>query len=158
VTARADAWGGTAASAVWFAAKAGLGANVEGHRPVAAASAGALAVCVHDCIMCPWDVVKQRLQLGYYRTLRPVPVERGCGPVNKLTVPRLGGPVAAGHSGGVWDSIRTVAKTEGVGAFFVAYPTTLLMNVPYHGVMVAANESLKKLLSGPTVGTVRCAR
>jgi len=132
-----------------------LGANVEGHRPVAAASAGALAVCVHDCIMCPWDVVKQRLQLGYYRTLWPVPRNATGG--YKLT--GWGGPTNchAAHSGGVWDSIRTVAKTEGVGAFFVAYPTTLLMNVPYHGVMVAANESLKKLLSGPTAGTVRCA-
>jgi hypothetical protein len=49
-----------------------------------------------------------------------------------------------------------VARAEGVRAFFVAYPTTLIMNVPYHGVMVAANESLRKLLrADETAASVR---
>ena len=49
-------------------AKTGFGLDGTTHRPFAAAAAGALAVSVHDLVVCPWDVVKQRLQLGYYRT------------------------------------------------------------------------------------------
>jgi len=40
------------------------------HRPLASALSGSLAVIVHDLIMTPMDVCKQRLQLGYYSGLR----------------------------------------------------------------------------------------
>ena len=49
-------------------AKTTLGVDSTQHRPFAAATAGVLAVCVHDCFVSPWDVVKQRLQLGFYGT------------------------------------------------------------------------------------------
>jgi len=65
--------------------------------------------------MTPLDVVKQRLQLGFYR--------------------------------GVFDCFQKVLKYEGVRALFVSFPTTLLMNIPYGGVMVAANESFKTVLN-----------
>ena len=48
-------------------AKESLGANRPGHHPLAAAVTGALATTVHDGVATPMDVVKQRLQLGYYR-------------------------------------------------------------------------------------------
>ncbi len=38
-------------------------------------------------------------------------------------------------------------RYEGVRALFVSFPTTLLMNIPYGGVMVATNESLKTILN-----------
>lgn len=47
--------------------KDAFGANGAGHRPVAAAAAGSVATLLHDAVLTPMDVVKQRLQLGYYR-------------------------------------------------------------------------------------------
>ena len=47
--------------------KEAFGANGAGHRPVAAAAAGSVATLLHDAVLTPMDVVKQRLQLGYYR-------------------------------------------------------------------------------------------
>lgn len=101
-----------------------FGANLAGHHPIAAASAGALATMLHDAVMTPMDVVKQRLQLGYYR--------------------------------GVGHCVRTMLREEGAGAFFRSYTTTLVMNMPYAGVVVAANESLKKVLA-PFTGSTTMA-
>lgn len=47
-----------------------FGANGEGHHPVAAAASGAVATTLHDAVLTPLDVVKQRLQLGYYGGIR----------------------------------------------------------------------------------------
>lgn len=84
--------------------------NSSSH-PAGLALAGAASVCAHDMIMTPMDVVKQRLQLGYYT--------------------------------GMWDCVRSVARTEGLGAFYRSYMTTLTMNVPLHGVLVPLNEAIK---------------
>ncbi len=60
-----------------------FGLNVEGagHQPFASASTGALATILHDGILTPMDVVKQRLQLGYYtglgHCLRSIVAEEG---------------------------------------------------------------------------------
>lgn len=86
------------------------------HSTLGVMLAGATAVCVHDSIMTPMDVMKQRLQLGYYR--------------------------------GILDCAVSVARTEGLIAFYRSYPTTLVMNVPFHGTLVMINESLKSLF-GP---------
>ena len=51
------------------AGKQALGANEPGHHPIAAAGSGALATLLHDAVLTPMDVVKQRLQLGYYNGL-----------------------------------------------------------------------------------------
>lgn len=45
------------------------------------------------------------------------------------------------------DCLRKTVITDGVRGLYVSYPTTLLMNVPYGGVLVACNESLKLLLN-----------
>mmetsp|Transcript_7239 Transcript_7239/g.11554 ORF Transcript_7239/g.11554 Transcript_7239/m.11554 type:complete len:418 (+) Transcript_7239:427-1680(+) len=92
-----------------------FGANEEGHHPVAAAASGAIATIAHDSIMTPMDVVKQRLQLGFYN--------------------------------GMSDCFWSIVRTEGAGAFFLSFPTTLFMNIPYAGIMVASNESFKKVLN-----------
>lgn len=51
---------------VYEAAKERLGANRPGHHPIAAAAAGAMATTLHDAVLTPMDVVKQRLQLGHH--------------------------------------------------------------------------------------------
>eukprot|EP01029_Cantina_marsupialis_P009478 TRINITY_DN2205_c1_g1_i1.p1 TRINITY_DN2205_c1_g1~~TRINITY_DN2205_c1_g1_i1.p1 ORF type:complete len:351 (+),score=84.72 TRINITY_DN2205_c1_g1_i1:110-1162(+) len=101
---------------IYESAKQILGANKEGHHPIAAGSAGIIATLAHDAIITPMDVIKQRLQLGFYNN--------------------------------VPDAMRTIIRTEGLKAFYVSYPITLAMNVPFAALMVAANESSKTILSG----------
>ncbi|KAG7401639.1 hypothetical protein PHYBOEH_011590 [Phytophthora boehmeriae] len=58
------------AHAVYFSvfesAKKSLGADSANLTPMASGTAGVIATVCHDLIMTPMDVVKQRLQLGYY--------------------------------------------------------------------------------------------
>ena len=51
---------------VYERAKIAFGVNKPGHSPLAAAACGAMATTLHDAVLTPLDVVKQRLQLGFY--------------------------------------------------------------------------------------------
>jgi len=51
---------------VYERSKVLLGVNLPGHSPLAAAACGAMATTLHDAVLTPLDVVKQRLQLGFY--------------------------------------------------------------------------------------------
>lgn len=88
--------------------------EAQAAQPMRAAVCGALGTVVHDCVLTPADVVKQRLQLGRY-----------LGPI---------------------DCISSMLRHEGVASLYRSLPATLAMNVPYTGILVAANESLKPLL------------
>ena len=50
---------------------------------------------------------------------------------------------------GAVDCAKSVVKSEGLGALFRSYPTTLAINAPYGAVLVAANEKLKTWLVSP---------
>lgn len=47
---------------------------------------------------------------------------------------------------GALDCVATVCRQEGLGALYRSMPVTLAMNLPFGGVLVATNESLKQLL------------
>jgi solute carrier family 25 iron transporter 28/37 len=47
----------------------------------------------------------------------------------------------------VYDCACNIMKTEGPRAFYVSYPITLLMNLPYALIMGTSNEALRQLLS-----------
>ncbi|KAG9192359.1 hypothetical protein G6011_11093 [Alternaria panax] len=112
------------AHAVYFASyeatKHALGGN-EGesheHHPLAAAASGAAATISSDALMNPFDVIKQRMQMH--------------GSVYK-SVPQCA---------------REVLRTEGVGAFYVSYPTTLCMTVPFTALQFMAYESMSKVMN-----------
>ena len=57
--------------------------------------------------------------------------------------------------GSVYKSIskcaKTVYKTEGLTAFYVSYPTTLCMTVPFTALQFTAYESISKVMN-PTKG------
>jgi solute carrier family 25 (mitochondrial iron transporter), member 28/37 len=89
--------------------------NGPGHHVASAAAAGACATVFHDSIMTPMDVIKQRLQLGYYK--------------------------------GIAHCASSIMRTEGVRGFYLSFPITLFMNIPYGCVMVASNESIKRALN-----------
>ena len=101
--------------AVFEASKKALGADQDGHHPIQAGACGSMAAVSHDMFITPFDTVKQRMQLGYYKN--------------------------------VIHCIRTVLKTEGVGALYTSFPTTLMMNIPFGAVMMAVNESMKKIIN-----------
>jgi solute carrier family 25 iron transporter 28/37 len=52
---------------------------------------------------------------------------------------------------GAIDCAKSVIRTEGMGALFRSYPTTLAINAPYGAVLVAANEKLKTWLVSPAL-------
>ena len=52
-----------------------------------------------------------------------------------------------GYYNSVYHCVKTVGRTEGLAAFYRSLPTTLMMNLPYGCIMVATNESAKKILN-----------
>ncbi|KNG47688.1 asparaginyl-trna synthetase [Stemphylium lycopersici] len=82
-----------------------------------AAASGAAATISSDALMNPFDVIKQRMQMH--------------GSVYK-SVPQCA---------------REVFRTEGVGAFYVSYPTTLCMTVPFTALQFMAYESISKVMN-----------
>ncbi|KAF0698731.1 Aste57867_10685 [Aphanomyces stellatus] len=51
---------------VFESCKKTFGADSPEHTPIESGAAGVIATITHDLVMTPMDVVKQRLQLGYY--------------------------------------------------------------------------------------------
>ncbi|KAF2201896.1 asparaginyl-tRNA synthetase [Delitschia confertaspora ATCC 74209] len=112
------------AHAVYFASyeavKHALGGNEGGHEehhPFAAAASGAAATIASDALMNPFDVIKQRMQLH--------------GSIYR----------SVGHCA------RTVFQKEGFTAFYVSYPTTLCMTVPFTALQFMAYESISKTMN-----------
>ncbi|KAL5361353.1 mitochondrial carrier domain-containing protein [Aspergillus floccosus] len=94
------------------------GGNVDdGHHPLAAALSGASATIASDALMNPFDVIKQRMQVH--------------GSVHKTLL----------------QCARSVYKAEGLQAFYVSYPTTLCMTVPFTATQFVAYESISKVMN-----------
>lgn len=107
------------AHAVYFATyeavKHAMGGNQAGqHHPLAAATSGAAATIASDAFMNPFDVIKQRMQIQ-----------------NSSKMYRS-----------MLDCARYVYKNEGLSAFYVSYPTTLSMTVPFTALQFLAYESI----------------
>jgi hypothetical protein len=49
----------------------------------------------------------------------------------------------------VFDCARQVFKAEGIKAFYVSYPTTLCMTVPFTALQFMAYESISKIMNPP---------
>eukprot|EP00802_Teleaulax_amphioxeia_P019911 Tamp_20164.p1 GENE.Tamp_20164~~Tamp_20164.p1 ORF type:complete len:398 (+),score=41.57 Tamp_20164:84-1196(+) len=97
------------------------GKDSAGWQLVAADMAsGSLATLAHDGISTPVDVVKQRMQL-------------------------LGSKKVYGQ--GIVSCARTILNEGGIRAFFVSYPTTVVMNIPVFAVYFATYENVKKAVS-----------
>ncbi|NXA95092.1 MFRN1 protein, partial [Melanocharis versteri] len=79
--------------------------------------AGSVATLLHDAVMNPAEVVKQRLQMFN----SPYTSVLGC--------------------------VRTVQRTEGFGAFYRSYTTQLTMNVPFQAIHFITYELLQEHLN-----------
>jgi hypothetical protein len=80
------------------------------------ATSGACATIASDAFMNPFDVIKQRMQV-HGSTFKSIS-----------------------------ECARTVWRNEGLRAFYVSYPTTLTMTVPFTALQFTAYESLTEIL------------
>ncbi|APA13438.1 hypothetical protein sscle_11g082080 [Sclerotinia sclerotiorum 1980 UF-70] len=112
------------AHAVYFATyeavKHLMGGNKAGvHHPLAAATSGACATIASDALMNPFDVIKQRMQMHNSKVMYK----------------------------SMFDCARYVYRTEGLTSFYVSYPTTLSMTVPFTALQFLAYESLSTVMN-----------
>ncbi|RYP32672.1 hypothetical protein DL767_005074 [Monosporascus sp. MG133] len=115
---------GRPAHAVYFATyeavKHLMGGNRAGvHHPLAAATSGACATIASDALMNPFDVIKQRMQIQ-----------------NSSKVYRS-----------MFDCAKYVYRNEGLSAFYISYPTTLSMTVPFTALQFLAYESISTVMN-----------
>ncbi|XP_065440590.1 mitoferrin-1 isoform X4 [Chrysemys picta bellii] len=111
-----------------------------GNSHLANGIAGSMATLLHDAVMNPAEVVKQRMQMynSPYKT--------------------------------VLECIRTVHRTEGLGAFYRSYTTQLTMNIPFQAIHFITYEFMQEqinprreynprshILSGAIAGAVAAA-
>ncbi|KAJ1929403.1 Fe(2+) transporter [Tieghemiomyces parasiticus] len=95
-----------------------VGGNVgNGSHPLASGLGGACATVVSDAVMNPFDVIKQRMQVH-----------------------------GSTHRNILQCAVR-VFRTEGLGAFYVSYPTTLAMTIPFQSIQFACYESCRNFLN-----------
>ncbi|KAM6996366.1 mitoferrin-1 [Passerculus sandwichensis] len=88
-----------------------------GNSHLANGIAGSAATLLHDAVMNPAEVVKQRLQMFN----SPYTSVLGC--------------------------VRTVHRTEGLGAFYRSYTTQLTMNVPFQAIHFITYELVQEHLN-----------
>lgn len=93
------------------------GNNSAAHHPLVSAAAGAAATTCSDALMNPFDVVKQRMQLNSSK----YPSVSACA--------------------------RHIYSSEGFRAFYVSYPTTLAMTVPFAACNFMIYDSISKTLN-----------
>jgi len=93
------------------------GGNEQGNQWLATSLAGASATIASDALMNPFDVIKQRMQ------------------------------VHKSEFRSVFTCARVVYRNEGITAFYVSYPTTLTMTIPFTAVQFTVYEQLKKLMN-----------
>jgi solute carrier family 25 iron transporter 28/37 len=79
--------------------------------------AGASATIASDALMNPFDVIKQRMQI-HNSQFRSV-----------------------------FTCAQTVYAREGISAFYVSYPTTLMMSIPFTAVQFTVYEQIKRLIN-----------
>lgn len=94
-------------------------------HPLIASGAGIAATVASDALMTPFDVLKQRMQLG-------------------------GGPAVdtpLSKSARLFKTASHIYRKEGLSAFFISYPTTLFTNIPFAALNFGFYEYLSKLLN-----------
>lgn len=101
------------------------------------ALAGASATIASDALMNPFD---GELSFRTFRDSRP------SNPI-LLTVIKQRMQVHQSQFRSVFTAIRVVFHTEGLAAFYVSYPTTLMMTVPFTAVQFTVYEQIKRVLN-----------
>ncbi|KAF7356761.1 hypothetical protein MVEN_01011100 [Mycena venus] len=93
------------------------GGNRGGPQWLATSLAGASATIAADALMNPFDVIKQRMQ------------------------------VHKSEFRSVFTCARVVFKNEGLAAFYVSYPTTLAISIPFNAIQYTVYEQVKRVMN-----------
>ncbi|KAF8892111.1 mitochondrial carrier domain-containing protein [Infundibulicybe gibba] len=93
------------------------GGNEAGNQWVATSLAGASATIASDALMNPFDVIKQRMQ------------------------------VHRSEFRSVLTCARVVYRNEGLSAFYVSYPTTLAISIPFNAIQFTVYEQVKRFMN-----------
>ncbi|CAK9439716.1 uncharacterized protein LODBEIA_P38160 [Lodderomyces beijingensis] len=93
------------------------------NHPIIASCAGVAATTASDALMTPFDMLKQRMQA------------RAAYPENKIQSVRL------------LKLAADIYKKEGLSAFYISYPTTLLTNIPFAALNFGFYEYCSSLLN-----------
>ncbi|KAJ7449541.1 mitochondrial carrier domain-containing protein [Mycena latifolia] len=93
------------------------GGNRGGPQWLATSLAGASATIAADALMNPFDVIKQRMQ------------------------------VHKSEFRSVLTCARVVFRNEGLSAFYVSYPTTLAISIPFNAIQFTVYEQVKRLMN-----------
>ncbi|KAF7370756.1 Mitochondrial carrier [Mycena sanguinolenta] len=93
------------------------GGNRGGPQWLATSLAGASATIAADALMNPFDVIKQRMQ------------------------------VHKSEFRSVFTCASVVFKNEGLAAFYVSYPTTLAISIPFNAIQYTVYEQVKRVMN-----------
>ena len=116
---------------------AGGNARDGKHHPAAAAASGACATIASDALMNPFDGIEPSIPRS------SVPLSK----TNNRTVIKQRMQVHGSTYPTIAACARSVFRTEGLSAFYVSYPTTLTMTVPFTAFQFMAYESLSKVMN-----------
>ncbi|PVH16078.1 uncharacterized protein CXQ87_003942 [Candidozyma duobushaemuli] len=97
----------------------------ESH-PLIASGAGIAATVASDALMTPFDVLKQRMQLGASTTAATA---------------------SQSKSAKLMKTAAHIYRHEGLSAFFISYPTTLFTNIPFAALNFGFYEYSSQLLN-----------
>ncbi|KAF9045801.1 mitochondrial carrier [Hymenopellis radicata] len=94
-----------------------MGGNEAGNQWLATSVAGASATTAADALMNPFDVIKQRMQMH------------------------------KSEFRSVFTCAKVVYRNEGLAAFYVSYPTTLAISIPFNAIQFTVYEQIKRLVN-----------
>ncbi|ODQ65648.1 RNA splicing protein and member of the mitochondrial carrier family [Nadsonia fulvescens var. elongata DSM 6958] len=114
------------------------------HHPIVTAVAGASATISSDALMNPFDVIKQRMQLPSSIDSNTAMSSHTNKPTPLLTS-TLKNSVARFKS--VPECASWIYRNEGFAAFYVSYPTTLAMNIPFTAINFTTYEYFSKIFN-----------
>lgn len=113
---------------------------------------GAGCIPAHIALFCTYEFTKARLMNLESAEHQPARAAL-CGALATVTHDMIITPtdvvkqrLQLGRYSGTLDCVVSMWRHEGLVAFYRSLPTTLISECPFHGVLVASNESLKVLL------------
>lgn len=104
-------------------------------HPLIASGAGIAATVASDALMTPFDVIKQRMQVGDEVVAKSA---------TSTTQPASARP---SNSVRLFRTAASIYQREGLSAFFISYPTTLFTNIPFAALNFGFYEYLSSILN-----------
>lgn len=109
----------------------------ESH-PLIASGAGIAATVASDALMTPFDVLKQRMQVGDKISLQGATASTNTSKVTNTS---------GSKSVKLFRTAGSIYRREGLSAFYISYPTTLFTNIPFAALNFGFYEYLSSILN-----------